>query len=63
MMRKHASALTGSRRKPDQKPVVKKILKRKGSMDEATIDRLSEPVDHSKLKQKFENEQISKERQ
>ena len=30
-------------------------------MDEATIDRLSEPVDHSKLKQKIENEQVSKE--
>ena len=50
MMRKHASALTGSRRKPDQKPVMKKNLKRKVSMDEATIDRLSEPVDHAKLK-------------
>ena len=63
MMRQHASALTGSRRKPYQKPVMKKILKRKGSMDEATIDRLSEPVDHTKLKQKFENQQLTKERQ
>ena len=31
-------------------------------MEEATIDRLSEPVDHSKLKQKLENEQRLKER-
>ena len=60
-MRKHASALTGNRRRQDQKPVMKKILKRKDSMDEATIDRLCEPVDHSKLKQKFENDQMSKE--
>ena len=34
----------------------RKSLKRQGSMDDMYIDRLSQPVDHSKLKRKIERE-------
>ena len=35
----------------------KKSLRRQGSMDDVHIDRLSKPVDHSKLKKRIEREQ------
>ena len=68
MMKRYGSALTGSRRKENQKPskqvsVVKtpmyhsrkKTLKRKGSMDELTIERLSNPKGYLKREAVAEN--------
>ena len=72
-MKRHASALAGSRRKkkmrvtidPNRPTTKKKLgknrsrksLKRKGSMDDMLIERLAKPVDHSALKRKIAKEQ------
>lgn len=62
-MRDNESMMAGSRRKkaPKQKKLGKgsrsrKSLKRQGSMDDMYIERLSKPVDHSKLKRRIERE-------
>ena len=63
-MRRHASAITGSRRKKDQKPTrhsnIDSIKVGKGNKkedkDDFALERLSQPVNHSKLKKRTDME-------
>lgn len=71
-MKRHASAVAGGRRKKKMRVTIdpknnaskkklrksrsRKSIRRKGSMDDLHIERLSKPVDHTALKRKIARE-------